>query len=562
MTPTQEHLLNLLGEIDDICVRNDIEYFVDFGTMLGAIRHDGFIPWDDDADITLTEENYYKWVEACKRELDPSSRVYNDVRLDREFPTVFGRYNDVTTARVGERSEFWKPICGQCIDVFYLLELPGDPVKKQQAIDYYFAYDEYSNASYRHFRLKTESIYKIYQGFLAREKEVGREQTLKEIEANIFHKHYDDCDTYICSSARMYGPTSLVPKKSYDTVYMADFEGRKFPIPGGYVELLCEYYGDTWNIIPDHKKGHSKMSHSGLGADVYVGDYMRFIDKDKLLERRLAFKRADVDSGYMYTNWNKKFFTYYGKYELMKIKKKIARDKIDIEACLDPADPGKLQILDDLFDDYYKIALNPTVRSWKTAMDLGDDLEYAALFNLAYNRGDMNSINKFVRLWRENNIALSPKMEEIWQLVQAVRKVKAQMVYGNPDEALDLAEKGLAVYPHSRDLLLYKLALLAQKAEDQEECSRLCSQALSLYWKGMGDGFEEEGKDPLTEGDFTGKNEDFCLKIIADLYWKLGQKDKALVYYRRIMDSSLNGMLQHEIKASGRLEVDHDGSDM
>ncbi len=552
----------MLGEIDDICVRNDIEYFVDFGTMLGAIRHDGFIPWDDDADITLTEENYYKWVEACKRELDPASRVYNDVRLDREFPTVFGRYNDVTTARVGERSEFWKPICGQCIDVFYLLELPGDPVKKQQAIDYYFAYDEYSNASYRHFRLKTESIYKIYQSFLAREKEVGREQTLKEIEANIFHKHYDDCDTYICSSARMYGPTSLVPKKSYDTVYMADFEGRKFPIAGGYVELLCEYYGDTWDIIPDHKKGHSKMSNSGLGADVYVGDYMRFIDKDKLLETRLAYKRADVDSGYMYTNWNKKFFTYYGKYELMKIKKKIARDKIDVKACLDPADPVKLQVLDDLFDDYYKIAMDPTVRSWKTAMDLGEDLEYAALFNLAYNRGDMNGINKIVRLWRENNMDLSPGMQEIWQLVQAVRKVKAQMVYGNLEQALDLAEAGLASYPHSRDLHIYRLALLGKKAEDQEECGRLLSQALDLYWQGMGHGTDGQGKDPLTGGDFTGKNEDLCLKIIADLYWKLGEKDKALAYYQRIMDSSLNGMLQHEIRASGRLEVDHDGSDM
>ena len=562
MTPTQEHLLRLLEEINDICVRNDIEYFVDFGTMLGAIRHNGFIPWDDDADITLTEDNYYKWVEACRRELDPSVRVYNDVRLDREFPTVFGRYNDVTTARVGDRSEFWKPICGQCIDVFYLLELPGDPIKKREAIDYYFAYDEYVNASYRHFRLKTEKIYKIYQSFLEREKKVGREQTLKEIEANIFHKHYDDCDTYICSSARMYGPTSLVPKKSYDTVYMADFEGRKLPIPGGYVELLCEYYGDTWDIIPDHKKGHSKMSHSGLGADIYVNDYMRYTDKDQMLKRRLDFKRADVDSGYYYTNWNKKFFTQYGKYELLKIKKKIARDKIDVNACLDPADPAKMQVLDELFSDYYQIALNSTVRSWKVPMDLGDELQYAALFNLAYHRGDMNSISKFVRLWNENGKPLSGKMQEIWNLVLAVRAVKAQMVYGNLDRALELADQALLTYPHSMELKLYRTDILSKKAGAPEDYLRIREEAAGLYRQGMPDGGGQDGEIPEGKGEFTGRNEDYCLKIYADMEWMLGHQEKAAGIYQRIMEYSLNGMLQHEIRANGRLEVAENGTDI
>ena len=95
MNATQKHLLKLLLEIDEICKKNDIQYFIDYGTTLGAVRHEGFIPWDDDIDIMLTEDNYYKWVEACKKELDPSKRVYNDVRLDREFPTVFGRYNDL-----------------------------------------------------------------------------------------------------------------------------------------------------------------------------------------------------------------------------------------------------------------------------------------------------------------------------------------------------------------------------------------------------------------------------------------------------------------------------------
>ena len=55
MTATQEHLLKLLLEIDEICKKHDITYFLEYGTMLGAVRHEGFIPWDADVDISMTE---------------------------------------------------------------------------------------------------------------------------------------------------------------------------------------------------------------------------------------------------------------------------------------------------------------------------------------------------------------------------------------------------------------------------------------------------------------------------------------------------------------------------
>ena len=163
-------MLNLLLEIDDLCKKYDIEYMIDFGTTLGTIRHEGFIPWDDDIDINMTEENYYKFVEACKKELDPERRVYGDGRIDRDFPGIFGRYIDVESIRLASTFAFWKPIVGQCIDVFYMIELPGDPVKKQEMIDLYFAYDEYSNSSYRHFRSKNREQMRLYNEFCALEK--------------------------------------------------------------------------------------------------------------------------------------------------------------------------------------------------------------------------------------------------------------------------------------------------------------------------------------------------------------------------------------------------------
>ena len=62
--------LEMLQEIDRICRKNNIKYSLCSGTLIGAVRHGGFIPWDNDADVNMLREEYEKFFEACKKDLN------------------------------------------------------------------------------------------------------------------------------------------------------------------------------------------------------------------------------------------------------------------------------------------------------------------------------------------------------------------------------------------------------------------------------------------------------------------------------------------------------------
>ncbi len=70
-------ILDILGEISAICERHDIRWWLDWGSMLGAVRHHGFTPWDDDIDISMLREDYMRFIETAPSELPPGYRVFN-----------------------------------------------------------------------------------------------------------------------------------------------------------------------------------------------------------------------------------------------------------------------------------------------------------------------------------------------------------------------------------------------------------------------------------------------------------------------------------------------------
>ena len=82
--------LKIAKEIKRICEKNNINYFLDAGSMLGAVRHEGFIPWDDDMDIGMLDEDYKKFLKIASKEIGEEFFLDN-YELDKEYGLVFSK---------------------------------------------------------------------------------------------------------------------------------------------------------------------------------------------------------------------------------------------------------------------------------------------------------------------------------------------------------------------------------------------------------------------------------------------------------------------------------------
>lgn len=110
--------LELLVEVDRICRKNGIKYSLDGGTLLGAVRHKGFVPWDDDADIVFSRAEYEKFYDACKRDLNTDKFFFQDWRTDSEYRWGYGKLRHLGTEFIREGQEHMKYKTGICIDLF------------------------------------------------------------------------------------------------------------------------------------------------------------------------------------------------------------------------------------------------------------------------------------------------------------------------------------------------------------------------------------------------------------------------------------------------------------
>ena len=116
--------VEILVEIDKICRKHNIKYWIDFGTLLGAVRHKGFIPWDDDLDICMLSEDYKKFLTIAPQELPEWLFIQNN-DTDPSYRRSICKIRDLNSFFVEQYDDFSAPYKkGIFIDIFEIIEYP------------------------------------------------------------------------------------------------------------------------------------------------------------------------------------------------------------------------------------------------------------------------------------------------------------------------------------------------------------------------------------------------------------------------------------------------------
>lgn len=126
----QLKILDIVKDIDDVCKKNNIEYYILYGSALGAIRHKGFIPWDDDFDIGMTYDNYVKFLEVCEQQLDKNKYYVQTPDKEKDYYLSFSKIRDITTTLIEEGNKDIDIVRSIYVDVFPIVGCPENKFKE------------------------------------------------------------------------------------------------------------------------------------------------------------------------------------------------------------------------------------------------------------------------------------------------------------------------------------------------------------------------------------------------------------------------------------------------
>ncbi len=250
--------LRILSEIDALCKKHNITYFAEVGTLLGAVRHHGFIPWDDDIDLAMKREDYMRFLSVA-HELPEDFRIKS---MYHDATGTFCQFHAVVENYAGERLEwdeernarfFGCPfICA--IDIFPLDYIPRDPNNREFVkLLYNMAYvlaQQYDTQKNEPEYLKNLAFLEARCGGKFSADAPLRPQLFQladRIAAMTSPEDADDLDYF--PKLVTGGETGIRRKEWYEGCYVLPFEMTEIPVPVGADEALARHYGEYGSFV-------------------------------------------------------------------------------------------------------------------------------------------------------------------------------------------------------------------------------------------------------------------------------------------------------------------------
>lgn len=258
--------LDMLIELDRICKKHGIQYFLIAGTLLGAVRHKGFIPWDDDIDVGMMRSDYERFLELSSEFKDPY--FLQTPYTDDGYFFSFAKVRNGNSASISIPFRFERFNQGIALDVFPVDNCTKEDVKQN--------FDKINSLIIDNSNYMRKSSPDAYD----RERHAlwsGRNplSVYEEIQ-RIARTHENDETDYVSLSTCTVYPCEKFVWKKEDVTQLIDmeFEGFRFPCPKGYDAILTTQFGDYMQFPPVEKRGawHDKNI---FNPDVPYRDYRK-----------------------------------------------------------------------------------------------------------------------------------------------------------------------------------------------------------------------------------------------------------------------------------------------
>ena len=530
MTEKQELLLQLFREVDAICKKHNLRYVMAGGTLIGVLRNEGFIPWDDDVDIYMPKSDWDKFVEICKTEI-PQNRALYCSDVDRTYTNGFPRYGGTDSCAIHKHQIIGDDKAGEIIDVLTLDPIPDDDREYEKYRTHMMIYTDLLNIS-----MVVGARWEIpafqYLYWLFRYKFFGKDRTLKKLEKIMFSYKEEECSRY---AMRWGGCPFLFDKDMMFPVKYMDFEGEKVMVPHRTSDYLIWHYGDEWSYIPPHgeRESHESIYVPGASYQEIRDEYMPRIDKNRI-RRQMTFrkfycllmakgdhkldkKRNRIRAGVIAKDLGARFLRSEKSLETLLLEK-------------------RYDVLNEIFDSYYRTQLSVEFigrEDYKgiqpfyhpTLVPVEDAVFQAAMLTLIYTE----RVGKAWRMYevRRKLDHLTPEMEQTVEDIRLFRKAATHYEFREMKEAETIVDDLLKKYPDAPGFVKFKCRFIMARMEESgntSEAEKFLASCRKL--------FPQDG---------------YFMKYQGDLFWKKGLWKEALSGYARARECTNNGIVHLEL---------------
>lgn len=274
----QEITYEIVYMIDDFCKKHNIKYMLYGGSLLGAIRHDGIIPWDDDADLAMVREDYDRFITLFQEERPIGYQLLSiETTPGYRIPLIKVTKNNTFFEHNG--------ICdmdmGIWVDILPIDGCPGmiDDAQKyfinlHKQIDEYVLFDTRS--------LKGKILAEIREKGTIPLQQKERRRVFMQLLNQVKSNSVSECKYAACIVNGLYGKGEVQERDFYNNLETHRFGTKDIPIPKDWDKYLTDIYGDYMKLPPEEKrKHHSKYTSFIIETESEETDYTFDNNNDK-----------------------------------------------------------------------------------------------------------------------------------------------------------------------------------------------------------------------------------------------------------------------------------------